>query len=312
MIYVFRPQNSQSARALAEAVDGVRVKKEVNLRRRVKPNDKVVMWGAFLDDVPGKVLNNVPLQSKYEDAVRLAEADIRTVSVSRTFPTPAPAPVDPLIAIWEQVQQMAEDFTAMAPTRGPVAEQGIRQLQMTFGTLIDAMRVAAPAPPPPVGEWLARKNNHVAARDLLGPPLPDPDYYSKRENFVNEYRVHSFMGRSIRLGMKVRRSPNSDTPFIGEPHAWIRSFESGWQIVYTDETLIESRKKQPIRDLAHRAVAALGLNFGAVDIGELADGTLVVLEVNRAAGIEAGTTEAYSRAIRKWITNEWTPDGVGN
>ena len=63
--------------------------------------------------------------------------------------------------------------------------------------------------------------------------------------------------------------------------------------------------KQRHRDIAHQAIQALGLQFGAVDIGERADGSLLVLEVNRAAGVEGGTVEAYARAVRRWITGEW-------
>ena len=78
-----------------------------------------------------------------------------------------------------------------------------------------------------------------------------------------------------------------------EAHPWIRSYEGGWRVLYDG---ISSKKKH--RELAHRAVAALGLDFGAVDIGEAANGTLTVLEVNRAPGIEGGTVDAYAKALK--------------
>jgi len=311
MIYVFRPAASTSARLLAEAVDGVRLKREENLLRRVKMTDKVIMWGAHVPNVRGLVLNNVPLTSKYEDAVRLREAGVRTVEVSRTRPAPpAPvvAPVDPLQAIWEDAQDAAEAFYNLAPTRHQTAQGGIAELVAKLNNVRTAMQRPAPvAPPaPPQGEWLARRNNHVGGNDLLT-PTQQADYYSKKEPFVNEYRVHSFFGKSLRAGRKIHRTPQSETPFNGTPHPWVRSWDGGWQISYADE-FAEGNRKQAIRDIAHAAVRALGLNFGAVDIGQLANGTLVVLEVNRAPGVEGGTTEAYARAVRRWVTGEWTAD----
>lgn len=311
MIFVYRPHASTSARELASAVDGVRIRREENLRRRVRANDKVVMWGSFLPNLNGLVLNNVPLASKFEDAIRLKEAGVRTVEVSKTRPhqpAPLPAPVDPLQAIWEDAQDAAEAFVNLDPTRLTTAQTGVLELITKLTNVRAAMQKPAPvAPtPPPLDTWLARRNNHVGGRDLLRPD-GGADYYSKKEAIVNEYRVHSFFGRSIRAGKKVHRTPQSETPFNGTPHEWVRSFDAGWQMSYADGQL--GRNPQRIRDIAHAAVKALGLNFGAVDIGELADGTLIVLEVNRAPGVEGGTTEAYARAIRRWITGEWTAEG---
>lgn len=308
MIFVYRPQKSASAKALAMAIDGVRIKHDYNLTRRARQTDKVVMWGAFLDGLnTTRVLNNVPLQSKYEDAVRLSEAGVRTVEVSRLRPMaePVPAPVDPLIAIWEDAQEAAEAFANLEPTRLYMAMQGVVELRNKLSNVMTAMQVQAPvAPPPqPAADWLARHNDHVGGNDLLNPD-GRADYYSKRERFIYEYRVHSFLGHSIRLGRKIPRTPQSETPFNGTPHEWVRSFDAGWQLSYADDAIISS-KKQGIRDIAHAAVAALGLNFGAVDVGELPDGTLVVLEVNRAAGIEAGTIDAYAKAVRRWVDGEW-------
>jgi glutathione synthase/RimK-type ligase-like ATP-grasp enzyme len=48
-------------------------------------------------------------------------------------------------------------------------------------------------------------------------------------------------------------------------------------------------------------VKALGLTFGAVDLGLTPTGKFKILEVNRAPGIEGSTIEAYVKAINKWI-----------
>lgn len=304
MIFVYRPAASTSAKLLAENIDGVRIRQEVNIRRRAKPTDKIVMWGAYLPNIRGVVLNNVPLQNKYEDALRLKEANVRTVEVARTRPntTPVPAPVDPLLALWDTAQDAAEAFIAVNVTRNQVAREGIVELIGHLNRVFNAQTIPAPvAPPPaPATDWIGRTFNHTGGADLLNPQQHRPDFWAKKEAFTSEYRVHSFMGRSIRAGKKIPRegfglaAPNTT---LRVAHPWVRSYDAGWMISYADEAGI----KQKHRDIAHAAVKALGLQFGAVDIGERADGTLVVLEVNRAPGVENGTIDAYTRAVRRWI-----------
>ena len=152
--------------------------------------------------------------------------------------------------------------------------------------------------------FIARSKYHVGGNDLLNTPAR-PDFYAKKEPLVKEYRIHSFNQRSIRAGVKQPRDGfqvvGSEADFkLGlDAHPWIRSYDGGWRINYDD---FQSTKD--LRELAHKAVKALKLNFGAVDIGERADGTRLVLEVNKAPGLEGGTLEAYKRAIEKWLEVE--------
>ncbi len=119
---------------------------------------------------------------------------------------------------------------------------------------------------------------------MLNPP-DNPDYWVKVEKFVDEFRVHSFLGKSLRAG------PKRVIPGRVDPHPWIKSEDGGWAITYTGVT-------PDVRELAHKAVNALNLDFGAVDIGKREDGSLVVLEVNRAPGLdEGGCAAAYAAAI---------------
>lgn len=168
---------------------------------------------------------------------------------------------------------------------------------------IRTMTAAQEQPEAPSGTvWLPRMNNHVGGNDLLTPPAR-PDFWVRKENIVREFRVHSFLGRSIRAAVKVVRDGMKMGGAVGDMddprpacHPWIRSWDGGWRLSYADGAV-----KQAHRNIAHAAVKALGLDFGAVDIGQLADRTLLVLEVNRAPGIEAGTIEAYAKAVRLWV-----------
>lgn len=297
-IYVFREHSSTGARQLAEALgDGIRARRVERLRARVRAGDFVVSWGApRVDGLAATILNNVTLSNKYDEAIKLKQAGVKTIEVARQRPTePATeAPPDPLLDLWEDAQDMAEAFLDARPGRDEITIQAIKDFYAKIGETAVAIQRAAPAAPArPAENWLGREANHTGGTDLLNPPTV-PAFWVKKEEFVKEFRVHSFLGKSIRAGQKVHRES-----FTGTPHPWIRSWDAGWRISYADGIV-----RQKHRDLAHLAVKALNLDFGAVDIGEKADGTLVVLEVNRAPGLEGGTVEAYARAVNRWAGRE--------
>jgi hypothetical protein len=294
MIYIYRREASIGARQLADVV-GRRLQQNW---RRVRQGDHVVCWGEHLADQPGGVtfLNNAPIRSKFTDVAMLREANVETIEVSRTVPQLAgvtePAGPDPAVDLYNRARDLAEDFASLGDfRRGDVLAQGVTEARQLFENL----RVALQAPPPvdivhpggPDPNWLGRTNNHTGGLDLLT-PTNQPDYFAKKEEFVNEYRVHSFGGVSIRAGKKVPRENCAQ-------HPWIRSWDGGWRISYDGDSV-----RQRHRNIAHAAVAALGLHFGAVDIGERADHSVVVLEVNRAPGLEGGTIDVYARKIREW------------
>jgi hypothetical protein len=159
---------------------------------------------------------------------------------------------------------------------------------------------------------LPRIDKHQSGRDLIVRPR-FPDFYTLKEDFVNEYRIHSFNGKSIRAGIKVVRdgftvAPKEEDWKLGTTlaHPWIRSFDAGWRVKYD-----EFKSNGKLRKLAHMAVKALDLTFGAVDIAEREDGVLRVLEVNRAPGIEGNSVLSYARAIKKWLEGKDDIGGVG-
>lgn len=129
-------------------------------------------------------------------------------------------------------------------------------------------------------EWLIRDPSHHGGMDLLRDRL-----LVMKEPIVEEYRVHSWQGKSLRAAVKVPSRPDH--------HPWIRSHNSGWKFSYDPD-----RIPKGIRKLAHQAVAALGMDFGAVDLGQLEDGGFIVLEVNSAPGLEGQTFDRYEQAIR--------------
>jgi hypothetical protein len=280
MLYVYRRRNSTGARDLTEGIllagTMARRTKGQSLRN-LQANDAVICWGDNFAAPNGiKTLNNVPGISKFNEARKLAEKGVATIQVSQTRPAAARAvaAVRPPINI----------------NGGPLTEAQARQLLAQLSAHLNA-----PLPPAVVAEtWLPRRNNHVGGNDLLEENLREADFYSKKENIVEEYRLHMFRGKSIRAGKKVQRPTRPDGRTA--PHAWIRSFDAGWVIQYDN---FASTKDQ--RALAAKALKALDLDFGAVDMGKKADGTLIVLEVNRAPGVEGGTVTAYAKHIVSWL-----------
>lgn len=131
--------------------------------------------------------------------------------------------------------------------------------------------------------WLARKFKHQEANDLLA-NLATGDYYTKFREISQEFRVHVFKERSIRLAVKVPRIPH--------PNPRFRSWQEGWKFSYDGVS-----GAPDLRRIAKRAVKALELDFGAVDIGREPNGKLFVLEVNTRPGLEGGTIAAYGRHI---------------
>lgn len=137
----------------------------------------------------------------------------------------------------------------------------------------------------PAPGYLARVRNHTKARDLLA-GLTHGDYYTQYVPVEREFRIHVWNGRCMRSGQRVKKDNTA--------HPRFRSLNAGWKIDYGAD-----RPPQTAYTAAKAAVAALGYDFGAVDVGVKADGAAVVFEVNSAPGLHGNTVEAYGRKIKE-------------
>src|ERR1700722_1811881 len=114
--------------------------------------------------------------------------------------------------------------------------------------------------------------------------------YTKYIEKTAEFRVHVFRGEVIDYVQKRRvLAENRDDTF----NPYISSMEHGWVFSRTDLLDLPGA-----RSLAIKAVAVLGLDFGAVDI-IYAKGKFFVLEVNCAPGLAGTTLSSYANAIRR-------------
>lgn len=119
-----------------------------------------------------------------------------------------------------------------------------------------------------------------------GAPIPEAPLYTKGEPISAEYRVHVWRDSVIDLTQKKQRNNtvcNQD----------IRNHNNGW--VFCREGI---SYPTDLTVVAISAIKALGLNFGAVDIGVTSDNKVVVFEVNTAPDITGTTLKSYVEAIR--------------
>ena len=108
-----------------------------------------------------------------------------------------------------------------------------------------------------------------------------------------EYRVHVFNGKVMHTQEKRRREGYADNNKFSDA---VRNLAGGWIFAIRDVTPSEGVKTTSIN-----AIAALGLDFGAVDILQTSDGRGWVLEVNTACGLEGTTVGKYVDAIKEYM-----------
>lgn len=129
------------------------------------------------------------------------------------------------------------------------------------------------------------------ASDLAG--METAKLYVQYIKKVDEYRVHVIGKEIVIVQRKARRLEVPD----GEVNWRVRNHRNGFVFARSDVS-----PPQSVLDAAVRAVAALRLDFGAVDIVWNADKALpYVLEVNTAPGLEGSSLNDYAEGFRNLL-----------
>jgi len=188
--------------------------------------------------------------------------------------------------------------------------------QCKLASLITMQRAGVPVPmftiDPGVAENWLQDRAPVVARTLLrasgarglvlvqpGDEVPVAPLYTRYEKKRHEYRIHVIrIGDSYELldiQQKRRRTGQ-------ECDSQVRNAANGWvycrENVAAPETAIEA---------SIRAVGALGLDFGAVDLGwNEYRAAPCVYEVNTAPGLDGTTPERYGEALYRAINARGT------
>lgn len=155
-----------------------------------------------------------------------------------------------------------------------------------------------------VPKWL-KQGHSVMARKLTkascgkgavmvaptDPTFPDAPLYTLYVPKKAEYRIHVWGVEVIDMQQKKRRKDFDKTKVNNQ----IRTWATGW--VYCRGGI---NVPQVVIDQAKKAVTALGLDFGAVDIGYTeSNGKATVYEVNTAPGLEGTTLKVYAKKIKE-------------
>lgn len=132
----------------------------------------------------------------------------------------------------------------------------------------------------------------IEAFDRTSQAIPHAVLYTKYILKQEEYRVHVMGGESFYVQRKARKMGVPDD----EVNWRIRNHANGF--IYQKDNF---ELPENVKESALRAIKALDLDFGAVDIITTKNGKAFVLEVNTAPGMEEGssTLEAYVKQFKK-------------
>lgn len=118
-------------------------------------------------------------------------------------------------------------------------------------------------------------------------------YYSEFVDKVREFRVH--VGHSKVLALMEKHNPNNGN------HAWNRAQNDTEPFTRVKQSDADEQKLLPVLQEAIKAVNALGLDMGGVDVMLDKDGVAYVLEVNTAP-----TLNSSPRVAEMWAKYwEW-------
>lgn len=119
----------------------------------------------------------------------------------------------------------------------------------------------------------------------------DAPLYTRYVPKTDEYRIHVFEGK---IHFEQRKALKNGAE--AAPLQWkIRNHGNGF--IFAHKGL---EVPKPVRDNALAAVAALGLDFGAVDIGWHPRYGTKVYEVNTAPGLEGSSLDSYVEQFRRF------------
>lgn len=105
--------------------------------------------------------------------------------------------------------------------------------------------------------------------------------YTEFFDKVTEYRVHATKTETFDYQAKLKRRGEDADPYVF-------NYDSGRVFCRQGIELPDL-----VRDMSMKAIRALGLDFGAVDIGVDADGNVAVFEVNSGPALEGTTLDRY-------------------
>jgi glutathione synthase/RimK-type ligase-like ATP-grasp enzyme len=133
------------------------------------------------------------------------------------------------------------------------------------------------------GILILEAKNHIKNSVPEAAPL-----YTKYTKKKDEYRIHVFGGEILFQQRKARKKEVPDDQVNWQ----VRNLAGGF--IFANDQI---DAPECVKEASKSAVQALGLDFGAVDVG-FREGACVVYEVNTACGLQGKNLEAYVKAFQ--------------
>lgn len=140
--------------------------------------------------------------------------------------------------------------------------------------------------------WYARRHVHEDGNDLAS-GTSSGDYYTRHTPTDHEYRVYVFKDDTIGTALKIPREGMT-------AHPTIRSYGHGWTYTYRLAVINRMESRNVARREAIKAIAAVGYDFGGVDVGIKPDGTPVVFEVNSRPGLDSYSAGRFAETFMEY------------
>lgn len=154
----------------------------------------------------------------------------------------------------------------------------------------------------------SRKEYHTMGKDIILihdineaiSSLKNERYLVESIECKKEYRIHIFLGKMIFGSKKYFRKQLWEE--LGKPKMkdLIRNNSHGWGYHYFND--VNNIPESVIKE-AEKAVKALGLIWGAVDIIKSKNNKPYILEINSAPGLREDGADLYAEEFQKLIDN---------
>ena len=137
-----------------------------------------------------------------------------------------------------------------------------------------------------LGRSKIKGNNGQGIEFFDGKNCPNAKFYTKYLQDCNEYRVNVYKNEIISVRVKERdpKLPKEDNP--------IRSGNNGY--FFKPAKTVQ----EPVVEVAKEAIAALGLDFGGVDVLETIN-NVYILEINTAPELQGPAMDKLAEFIKK-------------
>lgn len=265
IIYPYK-LHSHAGKVLAKALDTKKVRPDG--KYKYKQNHIIINWGNSI--TPQWEIDS-PLSVLWINQPNLVQAAINKLYTLGEF-TDAQVSIPEWTCSFDQVKQWILEENCIVVGR--------RVLNGHSGQGIEILD--------PTDSW--NPGEYTASFDDLD-SFYGCKFYTKYFKRKYELRAHVVNHKVIDIQVKrKKKGGNADTK--------IRCHKTGW--VYCREELPEL--PQHLYDTAVKAVDALGLTFGAVDLAyNQKKDRAVVFEVNTAPGLVGSTIDIYANAITEYI-----------